>query len=48
MMGLFCWGRGGEGEGHHYAGVAHLDRVPDYESGGWWFESTWAHHLSLI
>ena len=30
----------------HYAPVAQLDRVPDYESGGYRFDSCRAHHLS--
>ena len=28
-----------------HAPIAQLDRVSDYESEGWGFESLWAHHL---
>ena len=30
-----------------YAPVAQLDRVSDYESEGWGFESLWAHHTTI-
>ena len=29
------------------APIAQLDRVSDYESEGWGFESLWAHHTTI-
>ncbi len=31
-----------------FAPIAQLDRVSDYESEGWGFESLWAHHFNII